>query len=72
MWIWAELARSPGGGHGDPLQYTCLEDPTDTGASWATAHSVINSWTQLKRLSMHACVYIYIYVYIHTCTHKYF
>ena len=59
MWIWAELRRSPGGGHGDPLQYTCLENPMDTGASQATAHSVTNNWTQLKRPSMHACIYIY-------------
>ena len=34
------LGRSPGGGHGNPLQYSCLENPMDRGASWATAHSV--------------------------------
>ena len=28
--------RSPGGGHGYPLQYSCLENPLDRGASWAT------------------------------------
>ena len=32
--------RSPGGGHGNLLQYFCLENPTDRGAWWATVHSV--------------------------------
>ena len=32
--------RSTGGGHGNPLQYSCLENPTDRGAWWATVHSV--------------------------------
>ena len=30
------LGRSPGGGHGNPLQYSCLENPMDRGAQWAT------------------------------------
>ena len=30
--------RSPGGGHGNPLQYSCLENPMDRGAWWATVH----------------------------------
>ena len=30
--------RSPGGGNGNPLQYSCLENPTDRGAWWATVH----------------------------------
>ena len=37
--------RSPGGGHGNPLQYSCLEKPMDRGAWWATDHSVTKSWT---------------------------
>ena len=45
--------RSPGGGHGNPLQYSCLEDPTDRGAWQATVHWVAKSRTQLKRLSTH-------------------
>ena len=45
--------RSPGGGHGSPLQCSCLETPTDRGALWATVHRVIKSWTQLKQLSTH-------------------
>ena len=32
--------RSPGGGHGNPLQYSCLENPIDRGAWWALAHRV--------------------------------
>ena len=35
--------RSPGGGHGNPLQYACLEDPMDRGAEWATVYGVTKS-----------------------------
>ena len=35
-----ESGRSPGGGHGDPLQYSCLENPMDRGAWWAMVHRV--------------------------------
>ena len=38
------LGRSPGGGKGNPLQYSCLENPTDRGAWWATAYGVTKSW----------------------------
>ena len=34
------LGRSPGGGHGHPVQYPCLENPMDRGAWWATVHRV--------------------------------
>ena len=40
--------RSPGGGNGNPLQYSCLENPMDRGAWWATVHRVTKSRTQLK------------------------
>ena len=43
--------RFPGGGHGNPLQYSCLENPTGGGIWWATVPGVSNSWTQLKQLS---------------------
>ena len=43
--------RSPGGGHGNPLQYSCLENPMDTGTWQATVHGITQSWAQLKRLS---------------------
>ena len=60
--IWMDLLislipgsrRSPGGGHGKPLQYSCLENPMDRGAWRAMIHRVKKSWTQLKQLSMHA------------------
>ena len=39
------LGRSPGGGHGNPLQYSCLEDPTDRGACQVIVHRVAKSWT---------------------------
>ena len=39
------LGRSPGGGHGNPLQYSCLENPMDRGAWQATVHRVAKSWT---------------------------
>ena len=48
-----ELGRSPGGGHGNLLQYSCLENPMDRGAWWATVHGVAESWTRLKGLSTH-------------------
>ena len=43
--------RSPGGVHGNLLQYSCLENPTDRGAWLATAHRVAKSLTQLKQLT---------------------
>ena len=45
--------RSPGGGHDNPLQYSCLESPMDRGAWQATVHRAAKSWAQLKRLSVH-------------------
>ena len=40
--------RTPGGGHGNPLQYACLENPMDRGARRNTVHRVAKSETQLK------------------------
>ena len=39
------LRRSPGGGNGNPFQYSCLEKPMDGGAWWATDHGVAKSRT---------------------------
>ena len=45
--------RSPGEGHSSPLQYSCLENPMNRGAWWATVHRVTQSWTELKWLTTH-------------------
>ena len=42
------LGRAPGEGSGNPLQYSCLENPMDGGAWWATVHGVAKSRTQLN------------------------
>ena len=51
--------RSPGGGLGNPLQYSCLEKPMDRGAWWATVHRVTKSWTQMKQLGTHSTYLLY-------------
>ena len=43
--------RSPGEGNGKPLQYSCLENPIDGGAWWATVHRVTKSQTQLSNFT---------------------
>ena len=48
------LGRSTGGGHDNPLRYSCLENPMARGAWWAMVHRVSKSQTQLKQLSMQA------------------
>ena len=58
--------RSPGEGHGNPLQYSCLENPMDRGAWWATVHGVTESQTQLS-VPAHA----YTHTHTHTHTHSY-
>ena len=45
--------RSPGEGHGNPLQYSCLENSTDRGAWQATVHRVAKNRARLQRLSKH-------------------
>ena len=52
--------RAPGGGHGNPLRYSRLENSMDRGAWWCTVHRVAKSPTGLKRFS----------TYTHTHTHK--
>ena len=53
--LWYLLWLRIGEGHGNPLQYSCLENPVDRGAWWAAVHEVTQSQTQLKQLSKHAC-----------------
>ena len=50
------LGKSPGEGHGNPLQYSGLENPMDRGAWEATVHGVKKSQTRLKQLSTHTCM----------------
>ena len=50
-----ESGRSPGGGHDNSPQCSCLEILMDREAWQATVHRVTKSWTRLKQLSMHAC-----------------
>ena len=51
--------RYPGGGHSNPLQYSCLENPMERGVCWATVHRVAKSWTQPKLLT---------HTHTHECT----
>ena len=48
------LGSSPGGGYGNPFQYSYLENPMDRGVWWVTIRRVMKSWTWLNRLSTHA------------------
>ena len=54
------LGRSPGGGNGNPLQYSCLGNPTDRGAWQATVQGSQKSQTQLERLSTRTHIAIYL------------
>ena len=45
------LGRSPGEVNGNPLQYSCLENPMDRGAWWATVHGVTKSQTRLRNFT---------------------
>ena len=66
------LGRSSGGGRGNPLQCSCLENPMDRRAWQATVHRVAKSQTQLKRLSTHAYpIHIYICVCVCVCIYIY-
>ena len=49
--------RSAREGHGSPLQYSCLENPMDRGAWWATVQRVTKSWTRLSDLALRPAVY---------------
>ena len=54
------LGRSPGGGHGNPLQYSCLENPIDRGAWQATVHGVTKSQAQLSDQALHGTAMAFI------------
>ena len=42
------LGRPPGGGNGNPFQYSCLGNPMDRGAWWTIVHGIAKSWAQLS------------------------
>ena len=50
------LGRSPGEGNGYPLQCSCLENPVDRGAWWATVLGVSKSWTWMSNLITTRCI----------------
>ena len=63
--------RSPGEGYGNPLQCSCLENPTDGGACWAAVYGVAQGRTRLPRLSSSSSStreYIYIFLSIYACS----
>ena len=47
---------SPGEGNGNPLQYSCLDNPMNGGPWWATVHGVAKSWTRLSNLTYALCM----------------
>jgi len=47
-YMWWGHGIFSGEGNGNALQYSCLENPVDRGACWATVHGVANSWTRLS------------------------
>ena len=58
--------KSPGEGHGEPPQYSCLENPMDRGAEQATVHRVAKRRAWLKQFSMHACLNL---CFLASCSH---
>ena len=68
--------RSPGGGHVNPLQYSCLENPMDRGAWWVTVHGVTKSQTRLRDfihsyiiLAYFQCLIMYMSI-LYECMYK--
>ena len=59
--------RSPGGGNGTPLQYSCLENPMDGGAWWATVHGLAECWTWLSDFTFFLSLWHIRSSLLHTC-----
>ena len=64
------MGGSPGGGHGNPLQYSCLENPMDRGVWRAAVHVDAHNPTQLMWLSTHAYVYVCVCVCVCVCVYS--
>ena len=71
-WKWLSMHACIGEGSGNPLQYSCLENPRDRGAWWTSVHGVAQSWTRLKQQQqlsdskmaisdLHLLVFSYVY-----------
>ena len=58
------LGRSPGEGNGHPLQYSCLENPMDGGAWWATVHGFGKSRTRLSNFTFTAFEILYFFFFL--------
>ena len=61
--------RFPGEGNDNPLQYSCLENPMDRGAWWATVHGIAKSRTLLSDFTfvlfyVYLCIHIYIHIFL--------
>ena len=50
------LGRSPGGGHGNPLQYSCLENSMDKGGWWATVHGIAEESDMTEQLNNNSLI----------------
>ena len=67
------LGRSPQEGNGDPLQCSCLENPTDSRVWWATVHGVAKSWTQLSmHTRMHKVTLLLLWTVLPLCSRIFF
>jgi len=59
------LERSPGGGHGNPLQYSCLENPMDGGAWRAVVHKVVHNWSgSACAHTVHSCPVLTVNIFV--------
>ena len=54
-WFHPWVGKIPGGGNGNPLQYSYLENPTDRGAWWTAVHGVVES--DRTEATEHMCIY---------------
>ena len=69
MGLIPESGRSPGGGHNNPFQYSCLKNPMDRGAWWATVQGVTKSQTlSLRRLTLSFSELLFRYISPKTMT----
>ena len=67
MGLIPELGQSSGEGHGNPLQYSCLENPMDRGAWWATVRGGCKELDTTERLTI--SIFIYTYIMNHFAAH---